>query len=118
MFILRQGFCYRIAITDKAVSLAIKENNKTMPIIKTKKSYKSRSRSDLLILIAIRLLFNGWILAAVNVLEGDNDTFSPHEKILPCHSRVIYCMESDLFLLNVSRRKKPNSPSLLVVRIK
>lgn len=70
MFILRQGFCYRIAITDKAVSLAIKENNKTMPIIKTKKSYKSRSRSDLLILIAIRLLFNGWILAAVNVLQA------------------------------------------------
>lgn len=30
------GFGYRIAITDKAVSLAIKENNKTMPIIETK----------------------------------------------------------------------------------
>lgn len=37
MFILRQRFSYRIAITDKAVSLAIKENNKTMPIIETKK---------------------------------------------------------------------------------
>lgn len=36
MFILRHGFGYQIAITDKAVSLAIKENNKTMPIIETK----------------------------------------------------------------------------------